>query len=68
MHKGFIRSAGAFVRDLLTGKTPEVSARWHVIRGLTKDPFDSYEEFDMIHQALDIAASMVFPACGLWEI
>jgi hypothetical protein len=60
LHKGFIRTVGAFAKALLSGKTPEVSARWKTIRGLIKDPFDSYEKLDKIHQALNIVPQWFF--------
>ena len=42
-HKGFYRTVGAFVRDLVAGNRDEIKHRHEVLRGKRTDPFDSFE-------------------------
>lgn len=43
LHKGFFRTAGGFVRDLLAGNYDEIKHRHRVLRKKETDPFDSFE-------------------------
>lgn len=47
--KGFVRTAGGFVRSMLRGKWYEIKDRWLVLRGKRKDPFDCFEWLDALH-------------------
>jgi len=49
-HKGFLRNSAGFMRDLFKGKTREAGIRLRVIFSSEKDPFDSYEYQDSLHQ------------------
>jgi hypothetical protein len=49
LHKGWIRNAGALVRDLVHGEWSQVSRRIQVLRGVRKDPWDAYEWLDSLH-------------------
>jgi hypothetical protein len=60
LHKGFIRTTGAFARDFISGHFNRISERWNTLRGLIKDPFDSYNEFDELHQAMGIHPQWFF--------
>lgn len=48
-HKGFLRNAAGFLRDLLKAKFALVSQRIRVLRGKEKDPFDSFDYLDGLH-------------------
>ncbi len=49
-HKGWRRSAGGAIRDLLNGKYANFSLRRKVLDGAVPDPFDSYEWMDDLHR------------------
>lgn len=48
-HKGFKRTVGGFARSLRHGNWQQVKARWQVLRGKQKDPFDCFEWLDALH-------------------
>ena len=41
--KGFIRTSGAIMKDLLNGNFENMKLRFSVLSGKTKDPYDNYE-------------------------
>lgn len=43
LHKGFLRTTGAFFRNLLNGEGEEIRQRYRVLFKHEKDPFDSFE-------------------------
>ncbi|MBO4328132.1 MAG: polysaccharide deacetylase family protein [Bacteroidales bacterium] len=43
LHKGVLRTAGAYVRDLVAGDTEEVRRRNRVLFKHERDPFDSFD-------------------------
>jgi hypothetical protein len=47
--KGWLRTAGACMRDLLHRDFAEISARTRVLTGLQKDPFDTFDDIRNIH-------------------
>lgn len=47
-NKGVYRTTGAFFRDLLSGNRDEIKHRHQVLKGRSKDPFDSFDfQFDL---------------------
>jgi hypothetical protein len=48
-HKGFIRSVGGALKSLVSGEWSVVSERVSVLHGKAKDPFDSFDEMDALH-------------------
>ena len=53
LHKGFIRNAGGFVRDLMKVKLHSLKERLQTITGKTKDPFDCYDWLYDVHESKD---------------
>lgn len=49
-HKEWWRSAGAAIKDLLTGKWKRFSLRRTVLNNKAPDPFDSYDWIDNLHR------------------
>jgi hypothetical protein len=47
--KGFVRTAGGFVRDIMQGKWGEVKTRYKVLSGKMRDPYDCFEWLDALH-------------------
>ncbi len=48
-HKGWIRNAGGFTRELLKGNLAGLRERYRVVTGRQKDPFDCFEWLDALH-------------------
>lgn len=48
-HKGWIRNAGGFTRELLRGNLAAFKERYRVVTGQQKDPFDCFEWLDALH-------------------
>ncbi len=48
--KGFLRNAGGFYKELFTGKFKQLAERSNVTSGWQKDPFDTYEWIDSLHE------------------
>ena len=44
-----VRALGGAVRDLLQGRSAQLSRRWNTLRGRQADPFDVYEWLDAMH-------------------
>ncbi len=49
LYKGALRTAGGFLRSILSGDWQQVVDRWRVLRGRKQDPFDCYEWLDALH-------------------
>jgi len=49
-HKGLLRTTGGLGKALLRGNFEQVQQRIAVLAGRKKDPFDSYEWLDALHQ------------------
>jgi hypothetical protein len=60
LHKGYVRTTGAFARDLLSGQMKEIFKRLKTFRGSITDPFSSYSEFAEIHQEMFIVPQWFF--------
>ncbi len=49
LHKGLLRNAGGFAKDILTGKVHMADERMKVLRGSKKDPYDSFDLILQLH-------------------
>lgn len=53
-HKGFVRTAGAALRDVLKADFSNFGMRLKVLRGKERDPFDIYETFTAYCKTIDV--------------
>jgi len=60
LHKGFFRTFGATVKTLLCLNLKEINNRYRVLNHSRKDPFDTYDYFDIIHQKYNINSIYFF--------
>jgi hypothetical protein len=60
LHKQWWRSAGAGLKDLLSGRTKSYLLRRKVVSGKAADPFDSYEWMDQLHSAFKLKPCYFF--------
>jgi hypothetical protein len=49
LHKGWVRTAGGFARNVMKGEWGLVKDRWQVLSGKKKDPYDCFEWLDALH-------------------
>jgi hypothetical protein len=49
LHKGWVRTAGGFARNVMKGEWTLVKDRWQVLSGKKKDPYDCFEWLDALH-------------------
>jgi hypothetical protein len=49
-HKGLLRSIGGTAKAVVSGRWSALSERIKVIQGKAKDPFDSFDEMDSLHE------------------
>ena len=49
-HKGLIRSVGGALKSVASGDWSVLNERINVLNGKTKDPFDSFDEMDALHE------------------
>lgn len=49
-HQSIIKNVGGFFKDLMRGDLEKIIERANVYSGKTKDPFDTYEWLDTLHQ------------------
>lgn len=59
-YKQWWRSAGAGLKDLLSGRMKNYSFRRKVISGKAADPFDSYAWMDQLHEAFKVKPRYFF--------
>jgi hypothetical protein len=59
-YKGWFRTMGGYVNSLLKGKFEKVSLRNKVRLGKQKDPFDSYEWMDQLHEKYSLSPKYFF--------
>ena len=59
-HKSGIRTAGAYLKSLLKGRTDELKERRLVLTGRKKDPFDSFEWMHELHQDYKLSPKYFF--------
>jgi hypothetical protein len=53
-HKGFLRNAGGFIRSLVNGHWAQLGERAQVLLNRKKDPYDSYQCLDKVHEGLKL--------------
>jgi hypothetical protein len=51
LNKGWVRNSGGLIRSILKGQWPIVQERIRVLHRRQKDPFDSYDWLDDLHNA-----------------
>lgn len=49
-HKSRLRSVGGGLQSLINGEWTKLNERIKVLNGKTKDPFDSFDEMDALHE------------------
>ncbi|MBS1777441.1 MAG: polysaccharide deacetylase family protein [Bacteroidetes bacterium] len=54
LHKGFMRSMGAWAKDLWVGNFSSVLSRLSVLTLNAKDPFDCFDWLDFVHKKLGL--------------
>jgi hypothetical protein len=54
-HKGFVRWCGAVAKELLTRTFSSLASRITVLLGVSKDPFDCFEELEKTHKQLNLS-------------
>ncbi len=59
-HKGWKRSAGGAIKNLLRGEFRRVAERRKVLNGKLPDPFDSYGWMDDLHRKYDLQPKYFF--------
>lgn len=59
-HKGFIRTAGAFSRALRSSDFNNIAQRINVLRGVQKDPYDTFELFNTLHSKYKLSPVFFF--------
>jgi hypothetical protein len=52
--KQWWRTAGGMIRSVVKGQWSIVRERWRVVFGKRRDPFDSFEWMDQLHQQFDL--------------
>lgn len=57
-HHGFRRTIGAFLKSFFTADFKTFAERAAVLAGIKKDPFDTYEAFEKLHEKYQL-----IPAC-----
>lgn len=50
LYKGTKRTAGAYLKDILSGNFNNITERANVLRGSAKDPYDSFDFIKVLHQ------------------
>ncbi|MBS1644429.1 MAG: polysaccharide deacetylase family protein [Bacteroidetes bacterium] len=53
-HKGWARSLGGALKDIITGKLQQVQQRIRVLKGKEDDPYDSYDWLTLLHERLKL--------------
>jgi hypothetical protein len=60
LHKGAARTVGALARDLLQGKVALFRRRMNVLRRKERDPYDTFDYMDAMHEKYNIVAKYFF--------
>ncbi len=58
--KGWERNAGGLLRDLLSGKFSLLAQRFNVLTGQQKDPYDSFDFLDALHDKYQLTPVYFF--------
>jgi len=59
-YKGFGRTVGAFAKDLVQFNLLNTLSRIKVLLGLEKDPYDTYDFFEKLHQRYNLSPIFFF--------
>lgn len=59
-HKGFFRSTGALLKNIVKGNFTEFSERFKVFLGSAKDPYDTYQYLDTVFQGNEAKVKFFF--------
>ncbi len=59
-HKGFFRSTGALLKNIVKGNFTEFSERFKVLLGSAKDPYDTYQYLDTFFQGNEAKVKFFF--------
>jgi len=59
-NKGFVRNAGGMLKSMVNGQWSMVGDRIKVLRGKLKDPYDSYEWMDKLHEQYNLQPRYFF--------
>lgn len=54
LHKPLLNNLGGFYKELFTGKWRQLAERANVFSGWEKDPFDTYQWLDELHQKYNL--------------
>jgi len=54
LHKPILNNIGGFYKDLLAGKWKQMAERANVFSGWKKDPFDTYQWLDELHEKYNL--------------
>ncbi len=60
LHKGFIRSAGATVKNIAKSNYREIRKQFKVLAGSEKDPYDSYQYLDSVFKGNEEQVTFFF--------
>ena len=63
-HKGWLRSSGAAIKDLLKGDMKNFALRRKVLNNKAEDPFDSYDWMDNLHRQYKLRPKYFFLVPG----
>jgi hypothetical protein len=59
-NKGFLRTAGGFIKSFLNGKWSLIQERINVLQGKLKDPFDSFDWMDELNSKNNLEPKYFF--------
>jgi len=62
-HKGFYRSSGAYLKDILKSDWDEIRTRTSVLLGKQPDPFDTFEFQLQLQEYLQASTCLFHPFC-----
>lgn len=60
LHKQWWRTAGGVAKSLIKGNFKQLSERLAVLNGIQRDPFDSYQWMDQLHNQYDLKSYYFF--------
>ena len=63
-HKQWWRTIGGFIRSIGKGQWLMIMERSNVLRGVMKDPYDSFEWMDQLHKQYDLKPIYFFLVAG----
>jgi hypothetical protein len=60
-NKGFFRNTGGLLKDMFAGRWTKLTERSKVLSGKQKDPFDTYDWMDTLHESHNLKPYYFFP-------